>query len=112
MINPAHEEILPDDTFRRADKFSDVQVVACSTVLEDLSVGIRIVLEERGYFGAWRHPISPIRTKTVDGAAGAQPCRFASGDAICRRHTWKDSLFGREGRNHGKRGFAAQLAEA
>src|SRR5207249_6823565 len=56
----------------------NVQVFACGAVLEDLAVGIRIILEEGNYSRAWRHSVGSVRTTTIDGAAGAKPRRFAS----------------------------------
>src|SRR5213083_1536549 len=73
MVQAAHEEILPNNAFRRADKFPNVQVFACGAVLEDLAVGIRIILEEGNYSRAWRHSVGSVRTTTIDGAAGAKP---------------------------------------
>ena len=112
VIQPAHEKILPDDTLRRPDKFSNVQVIAGGTVLEDLAVGVRIILEERNYSGAWHHRVGSVRAEAVDRTAGAEPRAFASRNSVRRRNTWQDSTLGCCGGNDRNRGFAARLTEA
>src|SRR5262249_27659741 len=59
MIDPAHEEILPDNILGRADKFSYVQIIARAAVLEDLSVRVGIILEEGNDSRVRRYYIGP-----------------------------------------------------
>src|SRR5262249_39430977 len=60
VIQPAHEKILPNDIVPRSNKFADVQVIARSAVLEDLAVGVRIILEERNDLLARGHGVGSV----------------------------------------------------
>src|SRR5262249_50442367 len=111
MIQPAHEEILPNDVVRRSDKFADIQVISRDPVLEDLAVGVGIILEEGNDLRAWSHSVGPIGSATVNGTGGAKQRRLASRYSVCWRRTGQDSSLGCNSRNHGNRGVAPRLAE-